>query len=716
MTWWMGRQLEGGRPPLMDPEQGQAGNLVADMQYGALDPLHWGLQALAARTDDALVMAWGFATICVLLLGTGVLTLLRQHGVHRVLAVAGALGAASSGFYLWYGSAWWPLLWSVAWLPWFWWGLVSRRTPGIVVLGLATWALLASGNPYILFFALALVLAQLVELVRDHTLRVLVTVPVTARLLAMLAGLAAALPTLLSTVEMSPYISRQEADLLVGNVGFGVTNLVDVLLGSPTLMGQTNAWSGNLGLVPAMYTLTAAVAAVALVDWKRAVRSPGVLTALVLFCTAVVFTQLPTTVSVFRYPIRYLVVVQVGLAVLALLAVTAAPLLTRRRLLLAVGLVGAQAVLAEFRAPVFYRWHLLSMVVTLVALAALVVLVGGLRARASRPGRLPVLGAATAVLLLVSWGTVFIGERMMVSLADRMDVINEVPDQGDMPHRALYPGEQLGTAVAAYRDRSVLVDGSATVIAYDFGADSGWSTGVLRGNGNLMADFRSGSGSFAVWQGALNTHWCRTYAGSTCGDPQWLLDTAPGTGVAWLDLLSEDDVLLADGAPEPIRQHLDATWTRGADVGGYTAYTREDGLPGRVTVARGVDVTEGPGGIGLGRGDGPMDSYTVSTGAEAGELAFRTTWWPGMQATLDGRPITVGTVDGAVLRLDLPAGLDGASLEISYVPIGERILLPAFVVAGLLLVASLVVSVLTGRRGARGAASRRGRARDEVPA
>ncbi|MCW2675521.1 MAG: hypothetical protein JWR70_561 [Modestobacter sp.] len=692
MTWWMGQHLQGGRPPLMDPEQGMAGNLAADMQYGALDPLHWGLQALAARTDDFLTMSWVFAAISVMIMGTGVLALLRTYGVPRLLAVVGALGVASSGFFLWYGGAWWPLLWSVGWLPWFWFGLVVRRWYGVAVLGLATWALLASGNPYVLFFALALVLAQAWEQVRDGGgLRVLLEPLGLARLAAMVGGLALAMPTLLTTVQTSPYISRQSADPIIGNIGFGVSNLADVLLGGPTLMGQTNAWSGDLGLVPAMYTLIIAAPLLALVNWRMAARAPGVLTAGAVYALAVVFTQLPTTVSVFRYPVRYLVVVQVTLPILVLLAVTAAPLVTRRRLKMAGALIVAQAALALFRAPVFGKWHALAAVLTALAVAAFLV---------HRSSSRRVLGAvASVVLVALTWGTAFVGEQMMVSLHERMNALNGVATTSDTPHRALYPGEQLGTTAEQYRAQAAGTVKSATVITYDFGKDSGWSTGVLRGNGNLISDVKTGSGSFAVWQAQLNEHWCRTYQGATCGDPAWLLATAPGTGEAWVDLLSEDTVLLNKNAPDVLRQHFDDNWTLVDPNGEYVEYQRQDNLPGRVTFAEGVTVTQQAEGSRMGYGDEPMDTYSVSTGDKAGTMAFRIPFWPGLTATLGGRSLPVDTVDGAVLSLDVPAGVQDQTLDISYVPIGQRILVPASAAGGLLvLLAAVTAGVVGGRR------------------
>jgi hypothetical protein len=717
MAWWMGEHLQGGRPPLMDADQGMAGNLTADAQYGALDPLHWALQALGTRTDDLLFMSWGFAAICVLGLGLGTLVLLRSHGVRPVLAVAGALGVASSGFFLWYGGAWWPLMWSVAWLPWFWWGLSARRWWAPAVLGVATWGLFASGNPYVIFFLVVLVVAQLVERFRAAGLRLRGVLDVldAGRIAGLVGGLLMAMPTLSTMLQSSQLVSRQAADPTVGNIGFGVTNLADVLLGSPTLMGQTNAWGGELGLVPGMATLLFAVAALALVDWKRAIRARGVLTAAAVTVAAVVFTQLPTTVAVFRYPVRYLVIVQVSLPVLALLALAAAPLLTRRRVWLAFGLVAAQAVLAEFRAPVFAKWHLLAAVLTALALAALLTLL-------RPPTRRPLLGVAAVLLVVLPWGTVFIGERMMVSLQERMDALNHVPDlEQDQPYRALYPGQQLGTAVGDYRAHSIDPGGSATVLSWDFGGDGGWSGGVFRGNGNLIADFDTGTGSFAVWQKNLNQHWCRTYQGATCGDPQWLLDTAPGTGTTWIDLLSQDTVYVDSNVPQPLQEHFQRSWTQAGQAGRYTEYTRDDGLPGRVTYGDGVTVAQGPVSSGMAYGDAPLDSYRVTTGTQPGTLAFRITYWPGMTATLDGRDLPVSTVDGAVVEVRVPAGTREGLLELSFQPIGQRILVPALAAGTVVILGAAVVGLVGARRrprpaiaGSVGAASGRGAAPAEA--
>ena len=687
MTWWMGRNQERGLPPLMDPDQGMAGNLVADMQYGALDPLHWGLQALAAQTDDLLVMAWGFAALCTSLLGVGALSVLRQHRVHGALALAGAVGIASSGFLLWYGSTWWPMLWSAAWLPWLWWGLATRSRAGVPVVGVACWALLASGNPYILFFALALVLAQVAERRRDRgSWRAVISAPEVHRVVAGAGGLLLALPTILSTVELSPVMSRLEPDPLIGNAAFGVANLADVVVGGHTLLGQTNAWGGSIGLVPAMGTMMAALSCLALVDWKRALRAPGVLTGVVLWSSAVALTQLPTVVSVFRYPLRYLVVVQLALPLLVLIALAAAPRLTRGRLVLAGALALGQGALAVARAPVFLRWHVVATVLTAGALAAIVVLLldGGRRRR----------WVASAVVPLVAWTGSFVGVGTMITLQHRVAAQEGTAPAADLPFRILPAGRELGTTIGAYRDAVERTDEVATVVTYDFGSDMGWAQGALRGNGGLLAGLRSGGGALAVWQESLNKRWCRTYQGATCTSPDRLLRPAGNTGTSWFELLSADRVLLDRDAPLELREYLDARWTLVEDEGAFAEYLREDELPGRVTAVDGVTVDEDRFVSGLARVGEPMDVYSVSTGAGGGSVVLRIPYWPGVRASLDGRPLDVGTVRGAVVRVDLPPDVSGARLSLSYEPIGERILLPALLGGAVLIAMATVLGIL----------------------
>ncbi|WP_336027920.1 hypothetical protein [Geodermatophilus sp. FMUSA9-8] len=716
MTWWLGQNLEGGRPPLMDPDLGMGGNVVADMQYGALDPLHWLVQAVVGRSGDFLAISWAYGAGMILVLGAGAVVVLLQYGVRPALAVAGAVGIGSSGFLVWYGSSWWPLLWATACLPWLWAGLRSRSAVGVLGTGLATWALLTSGNPYAFPFAGLVIVGQLVEYRREYGSwkAALVNARALSRVAAAVGGLVVALPTFVSTLQLSEVMGRQGADPLIGNAGFGVPNLADVLLGGTTLLGQTNAWTGTIGLVPAMATMLVALPAAALVDWRAAWHRPGVLTAGLVWAAAVVATQLPTTVSVFRYPVRYLVYVEVFLPLLVLIALAAAPVLTRRRIALAGGIAAAQAALAFSRAPVLVKWHALAFVVALVALAALVVVLRGSTATTSaatagrsaegRAGARPAVPALAGVVLVLAVAAGFpLGEQMMVTVQERDDVIKGNPDSNGAPLRALDPGRDVGTTVADFRAASVAPDEQLTVVTWRFDGDRGWSDGVVNGSGNVIAGLRPGYASLAVWQAALNDHWCRSVWGATCSEPAELLAPAGDTGLTWLDLMSSDVVLLSAEAPQEVVDHFaQGGWRQVAANETWLRYQRADGLPGRVTAVTGdVAVSEEGWTSTLARVDAPMDTYVVSTGDAGGTLATRIPYYPGMTATLDGEELPVTTVEGAALAVDLPAGIDGGRLELAYAPAGAGAVVPAALAGSALIVLAAAGAVVAGRRGAR---------------
>jgi hypothetical protein len=571
------------------------------------------------------------------------------------------------------------------------------------------------------------IVAQLVEYRREYgSWRGVLNARALSRAAACVGGLVIALPTLLSTLQLSSVMGRPQPGELIGNDGFAVPNLADVLLGGATLLGQTNAWTGTIGLAPAMATMLVALPMAALVDWRQAWHRPGVLTGLVVWAVAVLATQLPTQVSVFRYPVRYLVYVEVFLPLLVLIAVTVAPRLTRGRIGLAAGLAVAQAAVALFRAPVFVKWHLLAFVVELVALAAVVLL---LRARAAadraavpavpagraaddtqaielpterpaagRPAGRP-LPAVAGVVLVLAVATAFpIGEQMMVSLQDRANVIEEAPPTNGAPLRALDPGRDVGTTVEAFRAESYAPDQLLTVITWGFDGDRGWEDGVVNGSGNVIAGLRPGYASLAVWQAALNSHWCRTVWGATCSQPSQLLAEAGDTGQPWVDLMSSDTVLLSTGAPEELRDHFADTWTEVSADDTWLRYERDDDLPGRVTDADGVTVSPDDWTSGLARVGQPMDSYVVSTGDQGGTLALRIPWYPGMTASLDGRPLPVTTVEGAALAVELPAGVDRGRLDLAYQPTGAGAVVPVTLAGvGVIVLAGLAAAVARRR-------------------
>ncbi len=361
MAWWLGRNFTDGGPPLLDPDQGMSGNLTADMQYGVLDVVRWPFLLFAGQQDDLLLVATVYAWVSILVLGTAALAVLLNHRTQPTLAIAGALGVATSGFIMWWGSAWAPIMWSSAALVWLWAALSSRRSYRVVGIALSSTAVVCSGNPYLLPLVPVLVAVHAYERHRDVGRGFWRSAQAVGTLLALLAGAALSVPTLVNVLDVAQWMWRPAPDFTVAADG-RTMNLLDIVVGGTTQLTPES--------VPMMSTLVVALPLLALVDWPRAVRRPGVVTAGVLFLTCLAITQLPTHVFAFRFPFRLLVGVQVFLGLLAVLAFTHARALTRRRLLVAGSLVLLQAGVALSRSPVLWRWHLLGLVLATVALAA----------------------------------------------------------------------------------------------------------------------------------------------------------------------------------------------------------------------------------------------------------------------------------------------------------------------------------------------------------
>jgi hypothetical protein len=293
-----------------------------------------------------------------------------------------------------------------------------------------------------------------------------------------------------------------------------------------------------------------------------------------------------------------------------------------------------------------------------------------------------------------------VGVEMMIRMQERSDAQAGTVGLHRGPLRALYEGEAMGATVQDYRTTVFADDQVLTAIAYDFGVDNGRSLHLVRGNGNLVAGLHPGFGSIAVGQEAYNSRWCHSFDGLTCSDPAALLQQAPGTGTAWVDLMSADTVIVSTVAPQELVQHFDIFWRLVRTTDQFREYVRDDGLPGRVTHVDGVQVEPANFSSGPAWSGTAMDSYRVTTGARAGSLVLRVAYWPGMRATLDGRDLPVSTVDGAVVRLDVPAGVTSGQLQLFYRPVGDRVLVPALAVGAILVLLCTVLgsTSLRGRR------------------
>jgi hypothetical protein len=694
MTWWLGRHFD-GTPPLLDPDQGMADNLTADMQYGVLDVVRWPFLLFAGQQDSLAGIATAHAWISVFTLGCASLAVLLNHRVRPTLAVAGALGVATSGFMMWWASGWSPQMWSMATLVWLWAALSSHRWYGAVGVGLASAAVVCSGNPWIIPLVPVLVAAYGYERWRELGRGLLRSRQTGATVLALMAGVALSVPTLVNTLDIAQWMHRPAPEYVVASAG-GALNLFDLFVGGTTQLNDRN--------VPMLSTLLFALPLLTLVDWRRAVRSPGVLTAGALWVTAAALTQLPTHLAALRYPFRVMVVVEVALGLLAVLAFASAPLVTRRRLLVAGGLVLLQAAIGLSRSPVLWRWHALSTVLVVLAVLAVLVLVGrlpvvrGVATRWVRP-----VAAATVVALAAS--PLLVQVAMMSTVQERYEHLVSGPDDRVDVFRSMTNGYDVGATVPQFRANAYATDTSLTV--YPFGVfgdgnDRGWRHGVLGGNANLPADLRVGYGSLAVWHEGVRQVLEADYQNGLAYDQPGLMVVPEGSDVPWVDLLAGNRVLLGldPHVPGAVSEYFEQHWTLVSSHDGWKEYQRAVPLPGRISQVSGVTVADAAPNDGVAHLGEPLERYTVSTGDSGGRLVFRTPYWNGFRATLDGRPVEVSAFEGSVLQVEVPAGVSSGRLEVFFEPIGAR-LLPVGVGAGaVLLLSAAAVSVLA-RRGPR---------------
>lgn len=703
MSWWLGRRMAEGSLPLLDPDQGMAGNLTADMQYGVLDVVRWPFLLWAGTQGDLQHVATVHAWLAVLALGASTVGVLLAHRVRPALAVATALGAATSGFLLWWGSAWAPLMWSVAALVWLWAALSSRRWYGLLGVGLATAAVVCSGNPYILPLVPVLVGFHGYERWRAAGRAVLRDRWTWGTVAALGAGAALSVPTLVNALDVARWMWRPSGPDVIGSAGGGV-NLLDVVVGGTTTLGG--------GSVPTLSTAIIALPLLAMVDWRRAVRGRGVPTAGALWVVSVLLVQMPTFLLGFRMPWRLLAVVQVSFALLAVLAFTAAMRVDRRRIALAAGLLLLQFLVAMMRAPLLWKWHALAAVLAAGALVAVVLLVRpeAATAVAARHGwavrpalHRRIRPVAAAVTVLACTAPLLVQLGMGAAVQERQMAF--APGTPDVPvYRPNTTGYDVGTTVDEFRDNAWATDTSVTV--YSFGVlggrdDRGWGSGVLGGNANLPADLRVGYGSLAVWQRGVQEHVKLDYQSGLRFDQPGLMAVPEGADVPWVDLLSGNRVLLGrtGQVPQEIALYFRQNWDFVGGRDGWREYVRSEPLPGRISTISGdgVAVTDAAANDGVARLGGAMERYTVSTGDDGGALIFRTAYWNGFRATLDGREVPVSAFADSVLRIDLPAGVSSGQLEVFFEPIGAR-LLPVTVTVG---AALLGLAVLVGTRAGR---------------
>jgi hypothetical protein len=669
-----GLQLRSGVWPTMEPAGWIGGNYAGEAAYALWNPVLLVDYLLVSTFDDLAAAAALVQIQFLALLGMAAYLLCREYGARRGASVVVAAGIPVTGFTLFYEAAGWPAgLTAFTAVAWFWWA-VRRQSRGRMwpVGTLAFGALgMTTGNPYAALGIIIVLFGVGVELLVRREFRRLLGIMLTG----VFVGMAAAL-VFLPLLGTLPVTSRQTT-AWVANDMFLVPHPGDIAASSAfTYLPPILNWGGAVvERLPSTYFLWFAAPLLPWLRWRGFRRPERPLTS--LFAITAVFAVLtvgPSNLWLFRWPVRLIEYLYLGLGVL-LAVVLSRGLATdhvRRRVVATGVIVGVGAYLSFAVRPDISRMHLVAAVAAVVlALAAVAAFLKG-RPRAA----VAVLVAGT--FLVVAYQT----SRFPLGTADAA-----AADRAGPP-----------TSVAQVQRASESYRGTVLQLATEASLDqsSAAQTGeLLFGNETLLSGHESvirysGIG-FEKFYAAL----CVDYKGQVCPDAfnrAW--SEVPGTGHPLVDLLNVRTLVIDRHAfPDQASKTPPAGWSVATQDSLRTVWVRDSPLPydgGRLSWASdGIDVVRDT-------GTGHTESVSFHASA-AGRLVFARLDWPGYTATLDGAPLTLRNGPAGLVSAQVPAG--DHELELRFRSPGLTAGLALFSAAALLgVVQTLVVLVLAWRR------------------
>jgi hypothetical protein len=205
---YVARWLRRGVFPLWSTQLMAGDPIIAEAQYGLLNPLNWPLFLFSPIPRWMLLFRDAFT---LWLAGTGLYLYLRRSPVWRLSRAAGVVGAVaftfSSPFVTHLGH---PQFNDVmAWLPWVLWGIdgAARRMRSVLPAGLALAALLLAGHGQAALYAVLTIGAYALWQVATGGVRRAPKRAARLLLVALLAGALAA-PAILPGMERLPYSDR----------------------------------------------------------------------------------------------------------------------------------------------------------------------------------------------------------------------------------------------------------------------------------------------------------------------------------------------------------------------------------------------------------------------------------------------------------------------------------------------------------------------------
>ncbi|GAA5166177.1 hypothetical protein GCM10023214_38400 [Amycolatopsis dongchuanensis] len=622
----LGTQLRAGHWPMMDAAGWYGGNYAAEGEYAMWNPVEL-LGYVVVSLFDNLAAASAVVNVAFLaLLSMAAYLLCREYGAARVPSVVLGLAMPAGGFTLFYAAAGWPAeLMALTWLAWFWWA-ARRHVRGALnpLVPFAFGALaITTGNPYAALGIAIVSTGIIVELALRRRFR-----PIAHLVLIGLCVAAAAFPAFLPLQLVLPVTDRQGL-AMISNDMFQVPHLGDLLTSSaPTYLPGIVNWDGAVReTLPSTYFAWFAVPLLPWVRFGALRRAARPLTSVAVICGIYFLLVLgPSNLWLFRWPIRLIEHLYLGVAVLVavLLSAGLARDHVRRRAVASACLVLVAGYLSTALSPEISWLHLLATVAVLALVAAAVVVH---RRYGPRPFGAVLLAGTVAIMAYQT---------------------------GNLPVKAA-PTAEGPVSVSQIREGAVTMRGTVLQLADQTPVRTeDYANGdLLFGNENILRGHETINHYSGISFAKFNTALCMTYKGEVCPDAfRRLWQPDADTGVPPVDALRVQTLVLQRHLlPEAADQPPPPGWQVAARDAVRTVWTRSaPPYPGRVSWASpGTEVLDS-------RSQPEQEAVTYRAQPGGGRILFARLNWPGYTATVDGAAVPVREDATGLIVLDVPPG------------------------------------------------------------
>jgi hypothetical protein len=643
----VGRGLLKGQFTTLTLQMQNGGALLAEYQFGLLNPVSLASYAIASLAKDLPTASAILAVVHLTILCLGTYVLARAFKAGRGMSLAAATAFASNNFiFYWEATSWFPGLVSMAWFVWAA-AFIARAHRGrLSWLGAVVFIYLTitSGWPHTVLalglFAFVLTIVQWRHGARRQAI---------ALLTSLVVGALIAAPSVLPVLGMSAASARPKGFLNTSEMVINLYTLAGV--SSPFQLGQVK-WEGQVIMLtsPIFYCAWFVVPLMPLLDLRVSfLRQRAVQALLFLIAAMVIATQGPDTVGTIHTPIRFVPFLHLFLLLFFAVAATAERpwKITPQRLWLSASLVifGVFSSV-QIQPGVWVNAVLGGMLVGCIIAAFVLV-------ERSAP-------AAMAFVLVA--GTLFVfGETRAL-----------IPVNRNLP---------AWTATAAYIHDANLdaTPRSYSFLVAPFGAFLETPRDARFGAMRLMEGRATISGYSPIGLHSFADSLCVEVHGSVCAQAADRLLAASALGPPLADLLRIDEIGVYRGnsftLSDQAQTELDRSWVVVADDGLFRTYTRRTPknwpLGSVAWVTPGLEATST---------SSRADSERIAISGATGAVVFARLAWPGYRAKFNGHPIPVTTREGFLLTVDVPPSPGGGTLVVTYEP---PLMRPALLVCGI---------------------------------